>query len=112
MTRAGQVPERVGEAGRPDDAARRPSTIIHLDEPPTVASSSPTHWRPYIETCIELFGADRCMVESNFPVEKMGIGYAGLFNALEAHRRPAHRPTRRRRCSAAPAKRVYRLAID
>ena len=32
-------------------------------------------WKPYVTTCVELFGADRCMVESNFPVEKMGIGY-------------------------------------
>ena len=40
-------------------------------------------WRPYIETCIEMFGPNRCMVESNFPVEKMGIGYAGLFNAFK-----------------------------
>jgi predicted TIM-barrel fold metal-dependent hydrolase len=41
------------------------------------------YWRPYVETCIELFGATRCMAESNFPVEKMGIGYAALFNALK-----------------------------
>jgi predicted TIM-barrel fold metal-dependent hydrolase len=40
-------------------------------------------WRPYIETCIERFGADRCMFESNFPVEKMGIGYAELWNAFK-----------------------------
>jgi predicted TIM-barrel fold metal-dependent hydrolase len=40
-------------------------------------------WRPYIETCIELFGADRCMFESNFPVEKMGIGWAALWNAFK-----------------------------
>ena len=40
-------------------------------------------WRPYVETCVELFGSNRCVVESNFPVEKMGIGYAGLFNALK-----------------------------
>ncbi len=26
------------------------------------------------------------MIESNFLVEKMGIGYAALFNALETHR--------------------------
>jgi L-fuconolactonase len=32
-------------------------------------------WRPYMETCIELFGPTRCMFESNFPVEKMGIGW-------------------------------------
>lgn len=40
-------------------------------------------WRPYIETCIELFGPARCMFESNFPVEKMGIGWAALFNAFK-----------------------------
>ena len=40
-------------------------------------------WRPYMETCIELFGAHRCMFESNFPVEKMGIGWAGLWNAFK-----------------------------
>jgi len=40
-------------------------------------------WGPYIEPCIELFGADRCMFESNFPVEKMGIGWAALWNAFK-----------------------------
>ena len=40
-------------------------------------------WRPYIETCIELFGPRRCMFESNFPVEKMGIGWVGLWNAFK-----------------------------
>jgi L-fuconolactonase len=42
-----------------------------------------TLWRPYMETCIELFGADRCMFESNFPVEKMGVGWTGLWNAFK-----------------------------
>ncbi len=40
-------------------------------------------WRPYMETCIELFGPNRCMFESNFPVEKMGIGWVGLWNAFK-----------------------------
>jgi predicted TIM-barrel fold metal-dependent hydrolase len=40
-------------------------------------------WRPYVETCIELFGPSRCMFESNFPVDKMGIGYAALWNAFK-----------------------------
>ena len=40
-------------------------------------------WRPYIEPCIERFGAARCMFESNFPVEKMGIGWVALWNALK-----------------------------
>jgi predicted TIM-barrel fold metal-dependent hydrolase len=41
------------------------------------------HWRPYVETCIELFGADRCMFESNFPVDKLGSGYRVLWNAYK-----------------------------
>ena len=40
-------------------------------------------WRPYIEICIELFGADRCMFESNFPVDKRGVSYAVLWNAFK-----------------------------
>jgi L-fuconolactonase len=36
-----------------------------------------------METCIELFGTDRCMFESNFPVEKMGSGWAVLWNAFK-----------------------------
>jgi predicted TIM-barrel fold metal-dependent hydrolase len=40
-------------------------------------------WRPYIEPCIELFGPRRCMFESNFPVDKMGIGWAALWNAFK-----------------------------
>ncbi|MFX8957460.1 amidohydrolase family protein, partial [Acinetobacter baumannii] len=27
-------------------------------------------WRPYIETCIDAFGAQRGMFESNFPVDR------------------------------------------
>lgn len=40
-------------------------------------------WRPYVETCIELFGVQRCMFESNFPVEKMGTGHNVLWNAMK-----------------------------
>jgi predicted TIM-barrel fold metal-dependent hydrolase len=40
-------------------------------------------WRPYVETCIDLFGADRCMFESNFPVDKGMTSYAVLWNAFK-----------------------------
>lgn len=40
-------------------------------------------WRPWIEPTIDLFGAHRCTFESNFPVDKMGIGYAALWNAFK-----------------------------
>jgi predicted TIM-barrel fold metal-dependent hydrolase len=40
-------------------------------------------WRPYIETCIEAFGAERAMFESNFPVDKVSCSYAVLWNAFK-----------------------------
>jgi predicted TIM-barrel fold metal-dependent hydrolase len=45
-------------------------------------------WRPYIETCIEAFGPDRGMFESNFPPDKGQCSYQVIFNAfkrLSAH---------------------------
>jgi len=39
--------------------------------------------RPYFETCIEAFGADRCMFESNFPVDKESFSYAVYWNACK-----------------------------
>lgn len=40
-------------------------------------------WRPYIETCIEAFGADRAMFESNYPVDGVTCSYVVLWNALK-----------------------------
>ena len=40
-------------------------------------------WRPYIDACIEAFGAERCMFESNFPVDKGSCSYAVLWNAFK-----------------------------
>ena len=40
-------------------------------------------WRPYVETCIEAFGPERCMFESNFPVDKASCSYAVLWNAFK-----------------------------
>jgi L-fuconolactonase len=40
-------------------------------------------WRPYIETCIEAFGPQRAMFESNFPVDKGTCSYQVLWNAFK-----------------------------
>jgi L-fuconolactonase len=66
------------------------------------------YWRPYMTTCIELFGADRCMFESNFPVEKVGSGYAVLWNAFKRIAADASADERRALFSGS-ARRVYRL---
>jgi predicted TIM-barrel fold metal-dependent hydrolase len=54
-------------------------------EQPTPPSSAAlaTAWRPYIDTCIAAFGPERCMFESNFPVDKVSCSYAVLWNAFK-----------------------------
>jgi predicted TIM-barrel fold metal-dependent hydrolase len=65
-------------------------------------------WRPYLETCIEAFGPRRCLFESNFPVEKMGIGWAALWNAFKRVTAGASADEKRALFSET-ARRVYRL---
>ncbi|ANI80143.1 amidohydrolase family protein [Sphingobium sp. EP60837] len=40
-------------------------------------------WRPYVETAIEAFGADRCMMESNFPPDSRTGGFVPIWNAYK-----------------------------
>lgn len=40
-------------------------------------------WRPWVETCLDLFGPGRAMFESNFPVDKGQVGYRTLWNAFK-----------------------------
>ena len=67
-------------------------------------------WKPYIDTCIEAFGAARGMFESNFPVDKGSYGYAAYWNAckrLTAGATAAERAD----LFAGAAARFYRLEI-
>jgi L-fuconolactonase len=51
-----------------------------------IAPSSETlaaAWKPWMTPIIEAFGTDRCMFESNFPVDKGGYGYAAGWNAFK-----------------------------
>ena len=38
---------------------------------------------PYYSHCIEQFGVDRCMFESNFPVDNQSVSYTVLWNAFK-----------------------------
>ena len=51
-------------------------------EPPS-SETLAAAWRPYVETCVEAFGANRCMFESNFPVDKGSYPYAAYWNACK-----------------------------
>ena len=56
---------------------------FHTADLPPSSEELAAAWRPYVETCIAAFGADRAMFESNFPVDKGSCGYAALWNAFK-----------------------------
>ena len=66
-------------------------------------------WRPYLETAIELFGVERAMFESDFPVEKAAMDYATLWNALKRVVAGAS-ADEKRALFFGTAARVYRIA--
>ena len=66
-------------------------------------------WRPWMDTCIDAFGAERCMFESNFPVDKGSYAYATVWNAFKRLAAGASADERTALFSGT-ARQVYRLA--
>ena len=83
---------------------------LSLNERPEPPSSQvlATTWRPYVETCIEAFGASRSMFESNFPVDKASYSYPVFWNACKILTRGAS-AAERNDLFAATAARFYCL---
>ncbi|MFC1991040.1 amidohydrolase family protein [Chloroflexota bacterium] len=66
---------------------------------------------PYYCWCIEQFGVDRCMFESNFPVDKMSYSYTVLWNAFKRSVGDFS-PKERAALFHDTAVKVYRLTIN
>lgn len=81
-----------------------------LADPMATAETLAGEWRPWIETCIEAFGADRCMFESNFPVDRGTCDYATLWNAFKLLAAGASEAEKTALFSGT-ASRVYRLGL-
>jgi predicted TIM-barrel fold metal-dependent hydrolase len=75
---------------------------------PLTSEEIATVWRPYVEACVEQFGARRCMFESNFPVQKRWCSYAVLWNACKRVAAGAS-ADEKQELFARTAARVYRL---
>ena len=55
----------------------------HLRDRPPTSDELVERTAPYYEFCIDHFGAERCMFESNFPVDKDSVSYSVLWNAFK-----------------------------
>jgi predicted TIM-barrel fold metal-dependent hydrolase len=83
---------------------------IRFDQAPTPPASEQlaVAWRAYFETCVEFFGVDRCMFESNFPVDKGMFSYQVLWNGFKRLAKD-YSATEKTAMFSGTAERVYRL---
>lgn len=89
-------------------SARRCGFDFEQRKVPATAQELAAIWRPYIETCIELFGPERCMFESNFPPDRVSGDYCTLWNALKLTA-SACTPAEKRALFSDNAQRIYRI---
>ncbi len=64
--------------------------------------------RPYYDYTLEKFGVDRCMFESNFPVDKLSCSYTVLWNAFK-RLTAGYSATEKAKLFHDTAARIYRL---
>jgi predicted TIM-barrel fold metal-dependent hydrolase len=84
---------------------------VHEGALPPSSEQLAKAWRPYIETCIDAFGVERAMFESNFPVDKGSCSYQALWNAFKRICAGASASDKQALFSAT-ATRVYRLEVQ
>lgn len=78
ISRCKNVVAKIGGLAMPDNGFGWDKA----DRPPTSDEFVEAQRRYYLHT-IECFGPDRCMFESNFPVDKRSISYPVLYNGLK-----------------------------
>jgi predicted TIM-barrel fold metal-dependent hydrolase len=91
------------------ELARRPNVVAKLSGFGTfIHACDPAHIAWLTSETVAIFGADRCLWGSNFPIEKLWTDYATLF---EAHRQAAGglSEAERQAIFHDTASRVYRL---
>jgi len=83
---------------------------FHERDVPPSSEELAAAWRQYVEPCIEAFGPNRCMFESNFPPDKQSCGYTELWNAFKRTTAGAS-AGEKRALYGGTAARVYRLTV-
>jgi predicted TIM-barrel fold metal-dependent hydrolase len=67
------------------DSRLGPNVYVKLSGLGTfVRSCTQNEWQPLIEQTVDVFGPDRCMFGSNFPIEKLWTTYSELVRVFLA----------------------------
>jgi L-fuconolactonase len=81
---------------------------FHLRPQPALSSEIAAAWKPIVETCIEAFGVDRCMLQSNVPPDKQSCSYGTIWNAFK-HITAGCSAAEKAALYTGTARRVYRM---
>ena len=81
----------------------------HLRDQPIGSEELARAMAPWIDYCIEKFGPQRAMFESNFPVDKVSFSYNVMYNAFKRMSKQ-YSATERAAMFHDTATRVYRIA--
>lgn len=81
----------------------------HLENHPPSSARLADDWRPMFDTAVDLFEPDRCMLESNFPVDKAMWSYRTVWNTFK-RLTTSYSPTERDKLFRGAASRFYRMA--
>ncbi len=96
---------KLGGVGRP-----RYGFGWHTRETPVGSEELADSLAPLMNYCIEQFGPDRCMFESNFPPDNVSYSYNVMFNAFKRMSQ-GYSPTERSAMFHDTAARVYRIDV-
>lgn len=81
-----------------------------LERPPSSQQLAEA-WGPYFKFCIEIFGPERCMFESNFPPDRDSVQYHVLWNAFKRIALP-YSATEQHALFFGSATKAYRLSVS
>jgi L-fuconolactonase len=105
LSKCPNVNVKVGGLGMP--YAGFPSFMSPV---PATSEQLAQEWKPYIGTCIEEFGAGRCMFESNCPADSLTCSYSTVWNAFKLLASTGS-PGEKRNVFHDTALRVYKLSV-
>ena len=91
--------------------AERPNVALKISGLGTEGGWPPAAQRPVVLDAIRIFGAERCLFASNYPVDRLVGGFRAIFAGFDAITRdlPA---ADRTRLFAGNARRIYRLELS
>ena len=81
----------------------------HTRDKPIGSEELATAMRPFLSHCIEQFTPERCMFESNFPVDKVSFSYNVMWNAFKRFSK-GYSASERAAMFHDTAARIYRIA--